>query len=277
MLGYFREEWVLDVLETEHRLRAFAEGEGFCLDRAYSDAGTATGSLWMLTNEFERGECRDLVVPSRLHLHAESGPRRMLVARLCAADPAVRLWSLDRREGQVVLRRNERGAGRARAVSVTELDGFRCSVSRAGLECARLHVHESLTRAGLRDMVPMVDTVVGALFDEAMEATRQRTSREYPIYTRTAQALHRLASETFNELSIRLLITRSDELVVEVVEPRVHEQDGLPMAVMPLGRYGRIRPREGGTLTWCALPLTATWTEMAHLIHTHHIAAGGAS
>ncbi|WP_280385918.1 hypothetical protein [Nocardia wallacei] len=277
MLGYIREELLLDVVEAEHQLDAFAFAEGFCLGRAYRDAGTATGSLWVLANEIERGECRDLVVPSRMHLDAVPGPRRVLVQRLWAMDPAVRVWSLDRREGPVVLRRRERGAAPSHGPGMTELDGFRCPVSHAGQSIARLHVHESLTRAGLRDRVAPVDVVVGALLDEALEAVQYRTSREYPIYTRTAAALDQLASEAFGELWIRLLITRSDELVVEVVEQREHDRDLLPAALVPLGRYGRMRPREGGTLTWCALPLLAAWTEMTHAIRAHQqIAAGGA-
>ncbi|WP_024803048.1 hypothetical protein [Nocardia sp. BMG51109] len=275
MLGYIREELVLDALEAERQMGAFALGEGFCLGRVYHDAATATGSLWVLGNELDRGDCRDLVVPSRMHLDAAPGPR-WVVQRLWEMDPALRCWSLDRREGLAVLRRRERGGDHSHSAGVTELNCFRCPVTPAGRATAGLHVHESLTRAGLRDMVTAVDTVLGALVDEALLARRRRTSREYPIYTRTAAALQQLASEAFNELQVRLLVTRSDELVVEVVEPREHEKDLLPAALVPLGRGGRLRPREGGTLTWWALPLAAAWTEMADLVRAHHnVVAGG--
>ncbi len=274
MLGYVREELVVSADETERELRAFASKEGFCLDRVYRDAGTATGSLWVLANEIEGGEFRDLVVGALAHLEAVPGPRQVLVQRLWAMDPALRVWSLDRREGRVVLRHRQRPA-REPAAGVTVLDGFRVPVSDTGPKIAKLHVHESLTRVGLRDMSTMVDTVVGALVEEALRAKRRRSSREYPIYTRTAQALHELGSAAINELWIRLLSSRS-ELVVEVVEQREHARDLLPGALVPLGRYGRLRLREGGTLTWCALPLAASWANLAHLVRTHqNLSAGG--
>ncbi|WP_280385284.1 hypothetical protein [Nocardia wallacei] len=276
LLGYFREDWVLDAADTERQLAAFAFDEGFCFERAYRDAGTSTGSLWVLANELDRGDIRDVAVPSRLHLDGAPGPKRV-VCRLWEMDPAVRLWSLEPGEGQVVLRRRERGAARSRRY-VTELDAFRCPVSDTGRALARLHVHECLARAGLRDMATAVDTVVTAFVDEAVAAARRRTSREYPIYTRTTEALHKLGSEAIGDMWVRLLINVADQLVVEVVESREHDRDGLPMAVVPLGDwYGRIRPREGGTLSWCALPLTAAWTEMAAAVRAHHnVVAGGA-
>ncbi len=236
MVGYVREELVFDTLETERQLRAYAHEEGFCLDRVYQDAGTTTGSLWVLANEINHGECRDLVVPARAHLDSVPEPRRFLVQRLWSMDPAVRLWSLLAREGRVVLRRYHRPHP---APAMTVLDEWRCPVSQAGLSVSRLHVRDGLTRAGLRDMVIAVDTVVSAFVGEALEATRVRTSREHPVYTRTAEALHKLAGVAFNELLIRLLVTRSNELVVEVVEPREHARDTLPLVLPPTGHFGR--------------------------------------
>ncbi|MBF6171085.1 hypothetical protein [Nocardia blacklockiae] len=52
------------------------------------------------------------------------------------------------------------------------------------------------------------------------------------------------------------------------------------MVVVPVAqRYGRMRPREGDdTLSWCALPLAAAWTEMvAQVVQVHRdVVAEGA-
>jgi hypothetical protein len=275
MLGYIREELVLDLAATERQLKNFADGEGFCLDRVYHDLEQATGALWVLADELERSECRHVVVPRWVHV--EAAPGRVLQQRLQQLVPGVKVWSLDCREGVIVLGTESRHR-RACIGGVLVLGAFRCRAAETAVPIARLHVHESLTRAGLREMVTLVDIVLGALVDEAVDAGRRLTGSEYPLYTQTAAALHQLETEAFNELFVRLLlITRSDELVVEVCESRAHERDRIPAPLALAGRAGRVQADGGGTRTWCALPLAAAWTEMAGLVRAHHdIAAGGA-
>ena len=138
MTGYFRAGLVLDVVETERPFGAFALRESFCLDRAYYDAGTATaGSLWPLANESDYAARRDLVVPSQLYMTAAPGVKRV-VRRLWELDPAVRLWALDRRKTQMVLRQREQDA--ERVIAVVELDAVRYSSTTAACAtvCARV-------------------------------------------------------------------------------------------------------------------------------------------
>ncbi|MBY8855403.1 hypothetical protein K7711_02835 [Nocardia sp. CA2R105] len=262
MFGYVREEQIPGSLdEVELQLRTFAVSEGYCLSAVYHDAGALTGALWVLVHELERMEYRRLVVPSRAHLAPVTAPRAALLRKLAALSPSVHAWSLLPREGVSVLTRST--PPEALSASAVTLGSFRLRVSESAWSTARLHVHERLTRAGLRELVEACEAVVGAVLAEAAEFARAVQVGVHPIYAQIEASL--------NELEVRLLVWPA-MLEVQVVETRSHASDLVPTVLGRYGEPGRKSALGGGTLTWCAIPLPGGWGEMVRTTHAYRAA-----
>lgn len=262
MFGYIREEQISGSLDqVEQQMRAFAVSEGYCLGRVYHDVGELTGALWVLAHEFESGEHRRVVVPSRAHLAPVTAPRMAMLRKLASLSPSVQVWSLASREGLAVLTRS--ASADDLTVVPTVLGSFRLRVSDSALPTARLHIHEHLTRAGLRELVEPCEGVVGAILAEATDSARGMQTGVYPVYTQIDACL--------NELEVRLLAWPA-MLEVQVIESRTHASDLVPEMLSCYGSAGRKPALGGGTVTWCAIALPRSWCEMVRAAHAYRAA-----
>ena len=196
-----------------------------------------------------------MIVPSWAHLAPVSASRKVLLHKLASLSPSVQVWSLSPCEGRSVLTRS---MADTELTAPTVLGRFRLRASESALPAARLHVHERLTRAGLRELVDACEAVVATIFVEASESARAVQAGEHPIYTQM--------DASRNKLEVRLLAWAST-LEVQIIESRSHASDLVPAALTWYGEPGRKPVRGSGTLTWCAIPLPQGWGDMVRATH----------
>jgi hypothetical protein len=95
MYGYLRVDLVADrVGEWEHRIRSFADREGFDLGTVFQERDTGRAAFSALIQELRRAESRHVVVPSMTHVWGPGQARHALVARLWH-EAAAGVWVAD--------------------------------------------------------------------------------------------------------------------------------------------------------------------------------------
>ncbi|WP_459964048.1 hypothetical protein [Nocardia sp. IFM 10818] len=240
-------------MEVEQMMRDFGELHALGGVQVFREPGPTVETLWSLYSALaQAGPRQHVVIPTPSHLEGLAEPRQLLLRRFSALSAQV--WYLPP-EANSVASRNRVLTGLPDIGAGSSLVGqFSCRALGTAEPVARLHLHEDLTRAGLRDMVDDAEAVVVSLVVDAVQATTSAISTDTPVFNEM--------DAQFNQLTVR--VTRSaDELLIEVHETREHADESVRAAVSSRGRAGRVRAQDGGTVTWCALPLTREWRDLS--------------
>ncbi|WP_067721682.1 hypothetical protein [Nocardia yamanashiensis] len=254
--GYLRADLVTDRRrDVEQMMREFGELHGLGGVQFFCEPGPTLDVLWSLYAAVATaGPQQHVVMPTPAHLDGLAESRSLLLQRF--TDLRAQVWYLSTEANSVTDRRH--------AVSVLpDMGGaslvgeFTCRALPTSEPVARLHLHEDLTRAGLRDMVDAAEAVVVSLVVDAVRAAQSEISAASPIYAEI--------DAQFNQLTVRLSRT-ADELLIEVHETRAHSDEPIRVTVSSRGRASRTRARDGGTVTWCALPLAREWHELGDAV-----------
>ncbi|MCU1648059.1 MAG: Uncharacterized protein JWN03_8334 [Nocardia sp.] len=243
MFGYLRQELVEGRIDDVQRhIRAFADGEGFDVAQIFCERGSHTGALWALISSVEQATSAHVVVPARTHLEGVSRPRSALLQRLSLLN--VQVWHLNLAD-DAARAEDRRRSGRTDVTASSVVGQFGFPVGAAE-PVVLLHVHEYLTRAGLRGMVRSAESVVVTIAREAVAATRPPVAVDTPIYRQLGAEL--------NQLTVRIVL-RSDALLIQIHETREYADEPVSTALAGFGEAGRVPANGGGTFTWCELPL----------------------
>lgn len=259
IFGYVREDLVTDRLsEVERLMREFAELHSLGGVQLFREPGPRVEMLWSLYATLAQAGRRHVVTPTPAHLDGLAEPRRDLLRRFSALNAQV--WYLPPEANSIASRHHVVPGLPDIQPAATLVGEFSCQALDTMESVARLHLHEDLTRAGLRDMVDAVEAVVVSLVADAVQATRSAIS---------ASAWFFNEADEFNQVTVR--VTRTpDELLIEVHETRAHAHDLVSAAVSSRGRAGRVRATDGGTLTWCAMPIPRDWRDLNTAVTKYH-------
>ncbi|MGW4123009.1 hypothetical protein [Nocardia sp. NPDC004711] len=237
--------------EVEQMMRDFGELYGLGGVEFFREPGPTVDVLWSLYAAVATaGPQQHVVMPTPAHLEGLVEAKSLLLRRF--SDLRAQVWYLPLEANSVMHRRRVVTALADVGGGASLVGEFSCRALATAEPVARLHLHEDLTRAGLRDMVEVAEAVVVSLVGDAVAATWSEISAATPISAEI--------DAQFNQLTVRVSRT-ADELLIEVHETRDHADEPVRVTVSGRGRASRIRASDGGTLTWCVLPLAGDWRD----------------
>lgn len=278
IFGYMQWELVQEArTEVELRMRAFAAEHRLTLDRVECHLPRPSDMMWSLLQELDRqrgtrvaAEVAELahrrgvdihadshhraaatfaalvhdlealgggtlLIPSPMHLDGMGGAGAQLVERLSRPGSLIDLWHLGL---QADLNSDDIPTGS----SPEQVCEFSVAALGWAVEVASLNVHVHLGRAGLGNMVALVDAVLTEIVDDAVRFDL------------------RTIPDSANRLTVQLELD-GRRLIVRISETREHADEPISQSVHRMcesigGRVQRGRLASGRTLTQCTLPVT---------------------